>query len=261
MAIIKGNYIKGIVGNLTYREHQGQQLVQGKAHTIPSHRTEATRKAAKFFGKASKLARGIRWGLAEICHKYSDGTMNFRLNTEILRCLNVVKDSDTQQLNLNPHSFRNLAGFEFNAGSMVKNHFFVQPQVSLQGTTLKVDIPDLNIPVDVKFPKDRLDRCTLMIAVEQVDLENSLVSYAEIQLMDIPFSYRNTEVPGQSFQFEIEPGCLCITAISLQYIEKTFVGENIINSKKFNPSAILHAQIAEGEVDSAKTKDWWNYKL
>jgi hypothetical protein len=261
MATIKGKFIKGKAGSHVYREYRGQQLIQGLPEVIKSHRTEGTKKAATFFGKASKLAGGIRWGLAYISFKFYDGTMIYRFNTEILRCLTAVKDAETQQFNFSADSFRSLAGFEFNAGSMVKDNFFVQPSVTVDGTSLKVTIPEIKIPSELKWPIERPECCRLLITNTMIDLnKGSARNLIDPHVMEIPYSYKPSIVPTQTFEFEIIPGCLCITGISLQYIEKTFVGENIVNSKSFNPAAILHAHIAEGTTDPTLTKNWYEFE-
>ena len=259
MGIIKGKFIKGKAGSVVYREYRDKQVVQGMPKVHKSHRTEGTKKAAKTFGKASKLAGGIRWGLAYICGKFYDGTMIYRLNTEILRCLTAVKDKETQEFNFSAESFRSLAGFEFNVGSMVKNNFYVQPSVTIEGTSLLVTIPEIKIPTEIKWPIDRPKSCKLMIVTAMIDLNNGRADFGNPQVMDIPYSYEPSIVPQQTFEFEIKPGCFCVTAINLLYIEDTFIGESTVNTKSFNPAAILHAHIAEGSTDPTFTKSWYTY--
>ncbi|SFH25184.1 hypothetical protein [Pedobacter insulae] len=259
MANISGKFIKGQVANLVYRDYRGKQIVQGKPHVRKSHLTEGTKKAADIFGKSSRLAAGLRRALAYVCFKLYDGTMIYRLNAEILRCLNSVKDPETGELNFAADSFQTLAGFEFNVNSMVKNNFFVQPKITIDGLVLKVTIPELKIPLELKSPIERLNECRLIIAVAMVDLTHSHSDLEEPQLMVIPYSFKPTLVPEQTFEFPILPGCLCVTAISLKYVEKHFAGESILNNKSFNPAAILHATIAEGTVDPAMTKNWHKF--
>lgn len=258
MATIKGKFIKGKAGSLVFREYRKTQIVSGIPEVIPSHRTEGTKKAATLFGKSSKLAGGIRWGLAHICGKLYDGTMIYRHNTEILRCLTAAKDANNQ-LDFNANSFRSLAGFEFNVGSMVKNHFYVQPQITFEDSKLQITIPEIKIPSDLKWPIDRPKTCKLLIATSIIDLKSGSTNFAEPQVMDIPYTYTPSLVASQTFEFEMIPGCLHITAITLQYVEQSFIGETTINTKDFNPAAILHAHIAEGDTDPALTKEWYQF--
>lgn len=256
MGIVRGKFVKGKVGSDVYREYRGLQLIQSTPTIIKSHRTEGTKNAAKIFGKASKLASGVRLALGYVCDKFYDGTMIYRLNAEILHCLNAVKDPSTQLFNFNADSFRSLSGFEFNAGSMVKNNFFVQPAIKVEGTNLKITIPEIKTPSDLKWPIDRPKCCKLVMVSGMIDLKKGLSKLAKPQVMDISHTYTPSVVASQTFNFEVVPGCLCITAINLLYIEETFIGDNNINTKSFNPAAILHAYIAEGITDPSITKRW-----
>ena len=256
MAKLKGKIIKGQVNNMVYREYRGEQIVQSVPRTKKKNRTEGTKKAATVFGKATKLAAQIRAGLHHTTARYYDGTMIYRLSAETLHCLNSAKDSETQTFNLKEDSFRSLLGFEFNLGSPVKSNLLVHPNITLEGTALKVEIPELKIPIELKFPEDRLDRCRIMIANTQIDLVNKQTYSPLPQLMDIPYTYQPTLVPGQTFEFEVVPGCLCITAISLLYINSSFGGDVIVNSKIFNPAAIVHAFISEGTNADPGEERW-----
>ena len=260
MGTLKGKFIKGQVGNLVYREYQGKQIVQSAPDTPKSHRTEGTKKSAALFGKASKLAGGLRWGLGYICGKFYDGTMIYRLNAEILRCLTAAKEHQTPQFNFSPDSFRTLAGFEFNIGSMVKNLFYVQPSVIVEGTTLQVIIPEIKVPTDLKWPIDRPKCCKLLIAIGIIDLKKGSTILGTPQVMDIPYSYNFKTVESQTFNFEMIPGCLHVVGITLKYIEESFIGETTINTKSFNPAAILSAHLAEGTTDYGIRRNWQEFE-
>lgn len=256
MARIGGKFIRGLMNDVVYREYRGQQILQSKPHTPKQHRTEGTEKAATVFGKASKLAAEIRVGLHHISTRFCDGKMNYRLSAEILHSLNSVKNTTTQTFDLKPDSFRSLVGFEFNLNSPLKNNLLVQPIISLNGTTLQIEIPELKIPIALKFPEDRLDRCKLIIVNTMIDLVQGRTHTPAPQIMDIPYSYTATLVPKQTFEFEVTPGCLCITAISLQYIKSSFAGDIVVNNKLFNPTAIIYSAIIEGTVNPSDTKSW-----
>ena len=255
MAKLKGKIIKGKVNNMIYREYYGEQVIQSVPYIVKQ--TEGTKKAATVFGKATKLAAEIRVGLDHTTVRFYDGKMIFRLCTEVLHCLNSVKDSEKQTFNLKEDSFRSLIGFEFNLDSPLKSNLLVHPTITLAGTMLKVEIPELKIPIELKFPEDRLTRCRLMIENTLIDLVNGRTLSQSPHLMDIPYSYKTTVVPGQTFEFEVAPGCLCITAISLLYVNSSFAGDVIMNTKLFNPAAIVHAFIAEGTADPSKKKKWF----
>lgn len=257
MAKLKGKIIRGLVNNMVYREYRGEQIIQSAPHIKKKKRTEGTKKAAGVFGKASKLAAEIRVGLDHTTVRYYDGKMIYRLSAEVLHCLNSAKVTDSQSFNFKEDSFRSLLGFEFNLNSPLKTNLLVQPVITLHGTTLQIEIPDLKIPIELKFPGDRLERCRLMLEHTIIDLVHGRTHSPTPQLMDIPYSYEPTLVPKQTFEFEVAPSCLCLTAISLQYVNSSFAGDVIVNTKSFNPAAIVHAFIAEGNVDATDSTRRW----
>jgi hypothetical protein len=260
MAIIKGNYLRGLVGSVVAREHRGQQVIQSKPKTPKNHRTEGTEKAAKVFGLASKLANAIRHGLHEAYGTYYDGTMIYRLNTEVLHCLNKVKRQEDQDFDLIESSFQGLAGFEFNINSPVRHQLLVQPGIVVEDRQLHITTPELKLPSSLKFPNQN-GSCKLALCQAQVDLSNGCSEYMLTQVMDIPYTHQVSTLPLQNFTFDMEPGCLSVIAISLQFIERTFVGDLIINSKNFNPAAILHTHFIPGEADAGQTRYWRDFNF
>lgn len=260
MATIKGKFIHGVIGGMVYRNYRGQQIVQSTPVIREKNRTAGTVNAARVFGKASKLAYVVRFGLEHICHKWYDSTMNYRLNAEILRCLTMAKNNETQAFNFSTEMFRSLAGFEFNINSPLKKHLFVQPVLHMEENRLLVDIPDLHVPGDIRLPEERID-CRLLMTTTMIDLTNGFVTLAEPQYMDIKGYFKTNHTPGKRFTFDLMPGCLCITGIALEFIEETFSGKHVINHKSFHPAAILHAQLTQGTPDHSTYDDddrWWN---
>jgi len=256
MAHIKGKFIHGKMNDSVYRELNGKQIIQSMPATEEKKRTEGTKKAATVFGKASKLAAEIRSGLHHISSQFYDGQMIARLSKEVLYSLNAAKITETQSFNFKEGSFRSLVGFEFNIKSPLKTNLLVAPTFSLTGTTLKVAIPEINVPIDLKFPEDRLEGCKLLVLTTILDLVHKRTKRTTPQIMDIPYSYEPKVLPGKTFEFEVTPGCLCITAISLQFTKSSFAGDIIVNNKLFNPAAIIHAFIPPGTSDNAVVEKW-----
>lgn len=256
MAIIKGKFICGKMKDSVYRELNGKQIIQGIPITDEKKRSEGTKKAATIFGKASKLAAEIRVGLHHISSQFYDGQMIARLSTEVLYSLNTVKNLKVPTFIFKEDSFRSLVGFEFNNKSPLKANLLVAPVLHLEDTTLKVTIPKLNVPIDLKFPNNTLKECKLLVLTTMLDLVHKRTNWAKPKIMDIPYSHQPLLVPEKTFEFELTPGCLCITAISLQYVKPSFAGDIIVNNKSFNPSAIIHVFIPPGTSDKAVVERW-----
>ncbi|RZK42792.1 MAG: hypothetical protein EOO90_05565 [Pedobacter sp.] len=258
MAKHDGKFIRGKVNGMVFRVYRDDQIVQSEPRKKKkkSNQTVRTKKAASIFGKASKLGGEIRNGLYHLSNSLYDGTMIFRLNAEILHSLNSVRNAETNTFDLKTDTFRSLIGFELNINSLLKNSLLVNPEITQDGSILKVEIPELKIPTDLKFPEDRLDRCRLVVMTCMIDLSNRKTKSLQPEIMDIPYSHKLNLMPGRTFEFDLAPGCLCVTAISLKFLKSTFAGDVIVNNKEFNPTAIVHSIITEGINDTSDYTQW-----
>ena len=252
MARIIGKFIKGVIGDAVFKTFGDVQIIQAKPKKNKSRRTEGTKKAASMFGVASNLAREFRMNLSALVTTFYDGTMIFRLNTEVLHSLRYAHNPETATFSFVEDSFCRLDGFDFNAKSPLENSLLAMPQVEFSENTLTVMLPALNIPKDLKFPKGATS-CKILVGYTLYDLANCRRKI-EFVSFDV-LNKKGTTLP-QSWEFEIQPGCVCITALSLQFAKSALAGETILNSKTFNPAAILKAVVIDGEVDKAVTKSW-----
>lgn len=255
MARVDGKFIKGTVGKVVYKEYRGEQVIQESPKYGPGSQTEGTKKAATVFGIASKLATSFRDRMASVITDHVDGPMVNRFNSEVMAVLNQTVNKETQTFQFKPASFNRLIGFEFNMNSPVRNMFFAQPQVTVSGNNLAVDFPEIKIPSELKFPKET-KLCMLHVATGLFDLTYGHVKLNPIESIEIEYPYKPVLLAPRQVNFEIEPGCLCITIISFQFFRNTFAGKLFLNTKKFNPVAILHTFIADGAVDAERTKSW-----
>lgn len=82
------------------------------------------------------------------------------------------------------------------------------------------------------------------------------MSLSPVQSLNVErYQEAGTELPTE-LDFEIQPGCLCVAAISIEYYKNTFAGKLLLNSKTMNPTMILAAFMADGDIDAAVTKKW-----
>ncbi|MNX89204.1 hypothetical protein D3C86_1212110 [compost metagenome] len=243
MAKFDGKFFKGMVGPVVYKQYRGMQLVTAKSRLTLSGQTANTRKAAAAFGLTSSLAADLRKNLCNVVTDFYDGTMIYRFKKLVQEAVYHSADRDAGTYNFTANSFERLNGFEFNAASPVASNFFAQPEQEITGDTLVLSMPEIKLPYDLKFPGNA-DLCLLNIAVGMYDLTYGHKSICPVQSVEIVNGPGVT--PARSFEFTIEPGCLCITILSFQYIQKTFSGNQIINSKVFNPVAIFRAVMADG---------------
>ncbi|WP_256005072.1 hypothetical protein [Pedobacter deserti] len=244
MAQFKGKHLSGLMGNLVARRgRDGSTILQIKASRVKQ--TKATKASAGVFGKASSLACDIRTQLGYLYGLDNDSGMVNRFNTPVRDVLMHCFDKETQTYSFQEDSFSRLAGFNFNIKSPLENTLWVMPEVTLEGTSLKVSIPELEIGSNLLFP-DTTKLCVLRVAVSRIALYEGLTS--ALQTQELIINREQGIVPAQEFTFEVPQGCLCTAAIGLLFYEVS--ADNVrysYNCKEFSPAAILGAIIVPGE--------------
>jgi hypothetical protein len=255
MGKFDGKYLRGAVGDVIFKKVRGQQIVQGKSKKAKTDQSAETKKAATVFGRASNLAAYIRVALDASIGFY-DGAMISRLTGEVNQVAHTSVIPESQTFDFTSAAFSRLNGFEFNITSPVRNQISVQPLVSTTDNLMHIDLPEIHIPRDLKFHKDG-SYCVLGFQVALFDLQHGYYDKSQgIQTTEIKYDYQTAVIPAKQFNFQTEPGCLCIISIAIQYYEKTFSGNSVVNNKTFNPSAILKAFLTEGAPDPLATKKW-----
>jgi len=239
MARLDGKFLKGIVGNATLKKWRDQQIIQIKTHS--PRQTEATKKSANLFGKASSLGKLIRQDLANV---NCDGRMVNNLNFEDQKILSQCFDKETEQFIFHEQSFSNLEGFEFNAKSLLKNYLWVKPVLTITNDALLVTLPEIKIPEELNFPVNA-NLCVLRIKVGLIALKAGY--RREMQYQDIDIELGQGIVPAQVWSFIIAQGCLCIASATLYYYKKEGNIQTAINTKQFSPSAIFGALYHPGD--------------
>nr|WP_121269920.1 hypothetical protein [Pedobacter schmidteae] len=246
MARMDGKFIRGVAGDLIFRKIKDKQVIQGKTKKKQINMTAATYNAAYVFGRASTLASHIRIEIDPIIGFY-DGGMIPRFTGE---CNLIVQQAVTAEQNVYDYTqahFNRLNGFEFNIESPVKNYLFAQPIVTLTEQTVTIDLPEIKIPKELKFP-EKAKYCTVAFSVSLFDLGADQCFSNEIKSFEIEWKPKAFNVPAQQLVFEGSPGCLCIIALGLFYSERTFAGKAVLNNKELNPSAILKADFCPGQT-------------
>ena len=260
MATFDGKFIRGAAGDVIFRKQGKKQVVQGKSKKAQIDMTQATFDAAFIFGRASTLAWYMRAGMDNIVRFY-DGGMISRFTGECNQILQKAATGKDNKFDFSQDYFSRLNGFEFNMESPVKNHLFAQPVVSLAEQRVTIDLPEMQISKDLKFPANA-SYCIVAFNVMLLDLDNDKCENQEIQSFEIDLTDKQLTVPAQQLNFEGAPGALCVIALGLYYFEKTFAGKAMINNKSLSPSALLKAAFCPGQTVSQEnwTKMVFNEK-
>ena len=253
MAIFDGKFIRGAAGPVIFKKQGKKQVVQGKSKKEQIDMTQATFDAAFVFGRASTLASYIRAGADNII-RFNDGGMISRFTGECNQILQKASTGKDNVFDFSQDYFSRLNGFEFNRESPVKNYLFAQPMVSLTEQLVTIDLPEIQIPKDLKFPTNA-KYCTVGFSVTLFDLHNDRYKIQEIQSFEIELKDQAFTIPVQQLNFEGAPGALCVIALGLYYFEKTFAGKAMINNKELSPTAVLKAAFCPGET---AVQDTWS---
>ncbi|MES2829167.1 MAG: hypothetical protein V4687_13470 [Bacteroidota bacterium] len=120
---------------------------------------------------------------------------------------------------------------------------------------MQVVIPEMILKEDLKFPI-RTKKCKLILSHAAYDLTNGFYNDTENVVIDIVYNDQDPKFPAFSTIFDLHPGCFSVVSISVQFIETTFIGDNFINDKDFNPVAILSCYIVDGIADKSITENW-----
>lgn len=247
MAKFDGKFIRGAVGNTTFRKQGNKQIIQGKSKKEQINMTPATLNASYIFGRASTLALYIRIATHQIVRSYYDTGMISRFTGQCNQALQLAATDKDGVFDFSQNYFSRLNGFEFNLASPVKKHLFTQPVVNLTEQNITIDIPEIQIPKELKFPTD-IWHCTLAFNVSLFDLTNNQYKTQEVQSIEIEHKGQPATIPAQQFTFNAVPGALAIITVGLFYSENTFAGKAIINNKEFSPVAVLKAEFCPGEM-------------
>jgi hypothetical protein len=80
-----------------------------------------------------------------------------------------------------------------------------------------------------------------------------------LQSVSIDNTRNQSTFPGHTFDFDVQPGCLHITAACLTFFKGTPSGYRSLNTRTFSPTAILDAHLFDGEANSEDENLWTRF--
>jgi hypothetical protein len=244
MAILKGNQLRGLIANMIVRGSgkKGVDIVQ--VAPVAVRQTKATKRAGKVFGVGSSLAALIRHDLVNLINGQNDPGMINRFNEPVTAVLRQCYDETHHTFHFQSDSFRRIIGFEFNVKSLLIDNLMVDSQASLDDGVLKVSIPEIQVPAQLKV-YGSANKCELVVSVVQIALEHDMhrIRLTQSILIDLKLG----TVPATEFNYEVDPGCLCIAGLGLKYAYERDQVSTPKNTDTFNPVNICAALITPGE--------------
>jgi hypothetical protein len=254
MGTKKGDFFKGIIGNLVFRVVNGKQVVSLRPVRGTYKQSKEGLKRSNTFGTASSLGAKIRTDLAFNPNNFFDGKVSSRLTAELYKTLLTCRDLETMHYVFEPDSFSRLSGFDFNIYSKVKEQLAENLLIVFEKGMLKVVIPKMRIPDMLNFPYKSF-RCRLTVSPSVFRLRDGL-ALSTPQRQSITITKDMKILEEQILKFEVPDGCLCIVSLCLEYTIAKKSGWVTINNKKFSPACICAAEITKGEYEPDERWHW-----
>lgn len=254
MAILKGNFVTGLLGPLTFKELNGQQVITSQANDVKQ--TEGTKKAAKTFGMASTLQSQITERFSFNLMGLKDSDQHSRMNQILNPALFGARHPTTRAFHFEKETFENLKGFEFNLGLRANDQMIIKPVVHIDEGVLQVSFPDWELPSKLKW-MDKSSYCIMTFSVVLFRLGDGLKErFPEMQSVRLEKGTDDV-LNGRSFTFNVPDGCLCIVGVFLQYFDSF----RMLNNEKMSPAAICDAIVLKGTYAEETERLWMNMNI
>lgn len=196
------------------------------------------------FGMVSSLASMIRWGFHNYINNLQDAESQGRLTGDLNRILQEVRDPETRLYRFHADTFKSLEDFNFNIHSPQKKWLLVDPQLTFQQGEVKLNWPSGKPGSVVKFHANA-SICKISMVLTFFRLQEGIRSYCPTYQH---FLLKSDEevLPVQEFTFAIPEGCFCVLGLFQSYSTYEGTFGQLLNTKKFSPSAIRAAIITPG---------------
>lgn len=254
MATRYGNFLKGIIGSLIFKQRKGKQVVSERSAPGTIKHTAATKRASSTFGMATTLNSHIRQMFALPIGGFGDAEMVNRLNSKMIQILNLCRNPDTLLFQFDEDSFSNLAGFDYNVNSPLAKSLGSAPSYGFVNGILNLKLPSLAKPSKLKFPA-RSTGCEITASAALFLLEEGMKVYRPADQKMIVQKV-SADLDGFDFQFEVPEGCFGVVSIFLNYYSIKSGREVIINHKGFSPAGIAAAVFHAGKYVNNNGQSW-----
>jgi len=222
----------GKIGGLVYSRVGDSTIVRSASQNI--QQTEATKKRASEFGRASKVGKSLRMQLKPVILFPSDNKMQTRLVSTLLLWLRKSYAAGTPCVEV-PFISR----FQFIEGHTIRERWNIHLKVSNPTS----GVMELKIPAFVPRKKMNAPTGTATvkcdIAVASFDMESG--TPVDDSSTSIYYDYNDAEVPERIVPLPVTttPGCLVVTAICLQFLLSSIMDLEQMKKKGFITSEVV----------------------
>lgn len=239
----KKGILSGLVGNLVFRNLDGQQVVQSRPATI--RQTKATKESASEFRQCSRWAKQVRMGLSSLLMEETDSYMYRRWTGTMYQAL--VSNTHLPKGQRTPFNctMKDLEGFDFNTHSLFKDYFFSEIVVALNAEgAVMIKVPEFDPKSQMVFP-EKVMNADLVIYVYSTNLEhNQPLTDASFSL---PITLNTSLVPETLWNTPTLPSGHWVIVVTklFYYSVNPFTERKYHNSKKMSPAMVLFSGVCE----------------
>ncbi len=252
MAILERNgALRGTAGTVVFRRFRDKTVVQ----SLPRRKkkqTLASQASAGEFGLASTTASAVRLALGPVFRNRHDGAMVNRFNSAVYHSILGSRTAERGTRDLHDGDLGCLEGFEFHAGSPLKEALKVKPVVSLtdQGR-IRIRMGSLNSITDLKVPekiREMTDSYRLRFLATAFNFRCEYYEYVGVKDLTV---IKWKELEAQDFELEgtVPEGCVVMVTVSLECLTTNLMdgSTELVNTVSFSPAAIM-AVFRSGEA-------------
>jgi len=234
MAKITAVHLSGKIGKLVCFERNGKPISRIQADDVKQ--TKATKKAAKVFGKAVRVAKFLRQGLAPALPRIGGRWGEYRLADAVSKALDPQKTT-ASQTNTAP-----LLQLAYNRKTNLRERLRVSLETDWsQPGRVILTIPALNPVKHIPAPA-HTQQVHWRIAVSGSSITRPIITGAQSIVIDMP--YEATLLPAQriALPFTVQPDTLNVLMVSLQYTAEKKRGPLLIKAQEWWPADIVGVQ-------------------
>ncbi|WP_294185508.1 hypothetical protein [uncultured Sphingobacterium sp.] len=241
MAFIENGNLKGLVGNVVFRQSNEKTIVQTNPR-LKSKQAKGTKTAATGFGNISKIGAYIRAMMVEVHVGLHDSNMHNRLITQLQRVMSPSGDLSHAESIGNPKMNR-LVNFQFNEKCHLQDFIHFDPEFRLlDNKQLTIQFPKFDKQKDFRQPKN----CDLLIInLSVVMLNFDKQQYIQVHSPQIHINLHTrpkiVELEQLSFDVNDKDATTVLVGMNVEYYGFHRQKHLLINNKSFHPAAIVGA--------------------
>lgn len=233
--ITPSGHLKGTVGPVSYRNLNGQMIVQSRPGSVKQ--SKATKNSGFDFGRASRTSKAIRSALFPLLRDFQDAAFYRRLTGIVTNATLAGNSSPSGKRSLQDGDLSLMVNTDCNTSSPFSKYCLVEADGGLQDNRLALSLPEIAIGEQlVRLPN--ASHATLSYLVVAIDPLTLNETHAE--LFELPLSFADQSTPAVAWLTQQLPeNQLLLIASAVFYFRKNKLAGLIgLNHKDCHPCEI-----------------------